>query len=414
METSEKVKKTRTHEKFGFFRNIKDVEFIHKISRILGIGESAEDTTKSVKEQIVKTINAGRKEEHHIKLSDIVVSKSLLRQGLLLIVNNKTGEMVYQSRPNLISDERHEIDRLMKEHGGVVLIENKPRALAEEAKMKASLEETGSIEEEPSLSEIKAHPRRTTKYTAEELQRRVDYLEGQIEQKNAELAHRGYKSLEKFGETTRPVEYEQHRRGKIESEQREFERKVVKFMPKGTGVPDDDGGDDGAPHGGGGGGGVMGGGVMGGGGGVLAVASPPKRGRALAALGQRTSVGAIKKAVNATLRQKRREVLRPEQRLAVRTALLEEALKDNDPYARDEAEQFLIASKGNLKGVSDAQARQPRMSFDEQRELRRKILSGWYEGVDLSFEKQIKDREGQVKLSSIDARKKALEQFKLK
>ncbi len=406
METSEKVKKTRTHEKFGFFRNIKDVDFIHKISRILGIGESAEDTTKSVKEQIVKTINAGRKEKHHIKLSDIVVSKSLLRQGLLLIVNNKTGEMVYQSRPNLVSDERQEIDRLMKEHGGVVLIENKPRALAEEAKMKASLEETGSIEEEPSLSEIKAHPRRTTKYTAEELQRRVDYLEGQIEQKNAELAHRGYKSLEQFGETTRPVEYEQHRRGKIESEQREFERKVVKFMPKGTGVPDDDGGDDGAPHGGGGGGGVMGGGVMGGGGGVLAVAPPPKQAI--------FKPGGLKKAVNATLRQKRREVLRPEQRQAVRTALLEEALKDNDPYARDEAEQFLQASKGNLKGVSDAQARQPRMSFDEQRELRRKILSGWYEGVDLSFEKQIKDREGQVKLSSIDARKKALEQFKLK
>ena len=382
METSEKVKKTRTHEKFGFFRNIKDVEFIHKISRILGIGESAEDTTKSVKEQIVKTINAGRKEEHRIKLIDIVVSKSLLRQNLLLIVNNKTGEMVYQSRPNLVSDERHEIDRLMKEHGGVVLIENKPRALAEEAKMKASLEETGSIEEEPSLSEIKAHPRRTTKYTAEELQRRVDYLEGQIEQKNAELAHRGYKSLEKFGETTRPVEYEQHRRGKIESEQREFERKVVKFMPKGTGVPDDDGGGDGAPHGGGGGGGVMGGGVMGGGGGVLAVAPPPKQAI--------FKTGGLKKAVNATLRQKRREVLRPEQRLAVRTALLEEALKDNDPYARDEAEQFLIASKGNLKGVSDAQARQPRMSFDEQRELRRKILSGWYKGVDSSFNKQKK------------------------
>ena len=161
----------------------------------------------------------------------------------------------------------------------------------------------------------------------------------------------------------------------------------------------------GAGDGGGGGGGQP---PIGGAVGVVAVAPPPKRVR------PRITAGSIKEAVNTTLRQKRREVLRPEQRHAVREALLHEALQGHDPYARDEAEGFLSAVKGNLKDVSDAQARRPRMSFDEQREQNRTILNNWYKPVQASLEHQIRDRESQVKLSSTDARKKALEQFKLK
>ncbi len=100
-------------------------------------------------------------------------------------------------------------------------------------------------------------------------------------------------------------------------------------------------------------------------------------------------------------------------RTKVRTALLQEALQDNDPKARNEVEAFLQASKGNPK-MPVGHKPPHQMSFEEQRHLAKSILSNWYKNKNPSFSQQIEGKHKSIELSGMNARKKALEQFKLK
>ncbi len=100
-------------------------------------------------------------------------------------------------------------------------------------------------------------------------------------------------------------------------------------------------------------------------------------------------------------------------RYKVRAALLESALVDHDPKARDEVEAFLSAEKGKIHPVIPT--KQPHsLSFDHKRAIDKSILSNWYKTDKYSYANQQSERNKMINLSSSEERHKALQLFKLK
>ena len=68
---------------------------------------------------------------------------------LLLFLDNNDGDMVYQSRPELVSRERPIIDKMRRENGGKVIQYRKERALSVEREPSVEREGEEEIEVTP-------------------------------------------------------------------------------------------------------------------------------------------------------------------------------------------------------------------------------------------------------------------------